>query len=393
MRIKLIGAAAAVALIGASGLAAAQTVKIGYMNTMTGGLGIFGKHGKDGWDLALDHLGGKLGGLEVEMVYGDDQVKPDVGRQVVDKFLKKDRVEIIAGITWSNVRAAVQRPVTRAKKILISTNAGWSGMAGKDCSAYFFSTSWNNDQVPEAMGQLMNQENLSNVFLISANYQAGKDMLTGFERFYKGKVAGRILYRLGQTDFQAEISQIRAIKPAALFGFIPGPMGVAFMKQYRAAGLHETIPFYSVFTINHLSLAGHGANAIGTYTTAYWDLSSKRPDNVRFINDFKKKYGYHPSIFAAQAYDAPFLIDAGIKAAGGDVSNKKAMIEGMAKVTYLPTKGKFRYNVNHIPIQNFYKREVVADASGNPEIVTRSVVLHDHKDAYYKQCSAKKMKP
>jgi branched-chain amino acid transport system substrate-binding protein len=360
---------------------------------MTGGLGIFGKHAKDGWDLALDHHGGKLGGLKVEMVYGDSQVKPDVARQVVDRFLKKDRVEIVAGITWSNVLAAVQRPVTRSKKILISTNAGWSGMAGKQCSAYFFSTSWNNDQVPEAMGQLVNNENLKNVFLISANYQAGKDMLTGFERFYKNRVAGRILYRLGQTDFQAEISQIRAVKPAALFGFIPGPMGIAFMKQYRAAGLHKTIPFYSVFTINHLSLTGHGKNAIGTYTTAYWDLSSKRPDNLRFINDFKKKYGYHPSIFAAQAYDAPFLIDAGIKAAGGDVSNKKAMIKGMEKVTYLPTKGKFRYNTNHIPIQNFYKREVIADANGNPEIVTRSVVLRDHKDAYYTQCPAKNMRP
>jgi len=393
MRLKLIGAAAAIALIGAPGFAAGQSVKIGYINSMTGGLGIFGKHAKDGWDLALDHHGGKLGGLKVDMVYGDSQVKPDVARQVVDKFLKKDRVEIVAGITWSNVLAAVQRPVTRSKKILISTNAGWSGMAGKQCSAYFFSTSWNNDQVPEAMGQLVNNENLKNVFLISANYQAGKDMLTGFERFYKNRVAGRILYRLGQTDFQAEISQIRAVKPAALFGFIPGPMGIAFMKQYRAAGLHKTIPFYSVFTINHLSLAGHGKNAIGTFTTAYWDLSSKRPDNLRFINDFKKKYGYHPSIFAAQAYDAPFLIDAGIKAAGGDVSNKKAMIKGMEKVTYLPTKGKFRYNTNHIPIQNFYKREVVADASGNPEIVTRSVVLRDHKDAYYTQCPAKNMRP
>jgi len=393
MRLKIIGAAAAIALIGMPGLAAGQSVKIGYINSMTGGLGIFGKHAKDGWDLALDHHGGKLGGLKVEMVYGDSQVKPDVARQVVDRFLKKDRVEIVAGITWSNVLAAVQRPVTRSKKILISTNAGWSGMAGKQCSAYFFSTSWNNDQVPEAMGQLVNNENLKNVFLISANYQAGKDMLTGFERFYKNRVAGRILYRLGQTDFQAEISQIRAVKPAALFGFIPGPMGIAFMKQYRAAGLHKTIPFYSVFTINHLSLTGHGKNAIGTYTTAYWDLSSKRPDNLRFINDFKKKYGYHPSIFAAQAYDAPFLIDAGIKAAGGDVSNKKAMIKGMEKVTYLPTKGKFRYNTNHIPIQNFYKREVIADANGNPEIVTRSVVLRDHKDAYYTQCPAKNMRP
>ncbi len=239
MRIKLIGAAAAIALIGAPGLAAGQSVKIAYINSMSGGPGIYGKHGKNGFDLGVDHLGGKFGGLKVEMVYGDTQRKPDVARQLVDKLIKRDRVTAIIGITWSNILAAVQRPVTRSKTILIATTAGWSGMAGKHCSAYFFSASWNNDQAPEAMGKLMNDENFMNVFLISANYQAGKDMLTGFERYYKGKIAGRILYRLGQRDYQAEISQIRAVKPAALFGFVPGPMGIAFMKQYRAAGLQR----------------------------------------------------------------------------------------------------------------------------------------------------------
>ena len=393
MRIKLIGAAAAIALIGAPGLAAGQSVKIAYINSMSGGPGIYGKHGKNGFDLGVDHLGGKFGGLKVEMVYGDTQRKPDVARQLVDKLIKRDRVTAIIGITWSNILAAVQRPVTRSKTILIATTAGWSGMAGKNCSAYFFSSSWNNDQAPEAMGKLMNDENFKNVFLISANYQAGKDMLTGFERYYKGKIAGRILYRLGQRDYQAEISQIRAVKPAALFGFVPGPMGIAFMKQYRAAGLHKTIPFYSVFTIDHLTLGGHGKNVIGTYHTAYWNNTSTRPDNVKFITDFKAKYGYHPSIFAAQAYDAAFLIDAGIKGVNGNVADKKGMIRAMEKVTYLPTKGKFSYNTNHFPIQDFYRREVVADADGNPTIVAREAVFRAHKDAYYTQCPAKNMKP
>ncbi len=392
MRTKLAGAAA-VALIGLPTLAAAQSVKIGYINSMSGGPGIYGKHGKDGFELGLDHLNRKVGGLKAEVIYGDTQRKPDVARQLVEKLLKRDRVEIIAGITWSNILAAVRRPVIRAKKILISTNAGWSGMAGKNCSAYFFSTSWNNDQTPEAMGKLMNEENFKDVFLISANYQAGKDMLNGFERYYKGKVAGRILYRLGQRDFQAEISQIRAANPAALFGFVPGPMGIAFTKQFRAAGLSDKIPFYNVFTIDHLSLKGHGKNAIGTFHTSYWDNSSTRPENVKFKKDFLAKYGYQPSMYAAQAYDAAFLIDAGIKAAGGDVNNKKAMIEGMAKVTSLPSRGKFSYNVNHMPIQAYYKRRVVADADGNPKIETTGPVFTEHKDAYYKKCPAKNMKP
>lgn len=390
---RLLVAAAATALIASPALAQDKEVRVGFINTFSGGAAVFGKHQRDGFELGLDHLNRQLGGLPAKVTYEDDQRKPDVGRQGAQKLLQKDKVHVVAGITWSNVLAAVQRPVIRAKKILISTNAGWSAMAGKNCSAYFFSTSWNNDQTPEAMGELMNAEKLDNVFLLSANYQAGKDMLTGFERFYKGKVGGRILYRLGQRDFQAEISQIRAVKPSAVFGFVPGGMGIAFVKQYRAAGLDKTIPFYSVFTVDYLSLPGHGKDAIGTYSTAYWDVSSKREANQKFINDFKKKYGYHPSIFAGQAYDAAFLIDQGVKGAGGNPNDTKAMIAAMEKVTYLPTKGKFAYNSNHIPIQNFYKREVIADANGNPQIVTRGVVFENHKDAYYKKCPARKMKP
>ncbi len=388
MKIKFIAMTAALAMTATPVMA--KTIKIGFINTFSGGAAIYGKHQKDALELALDHKGRKIGGLDVEVIYGDDQRKPDVGRQVAAKMLQKDKVDVVSGIIWSNILAAVQKMVVRDKTFMITTNAGWSHMAGKGCNPYFFSTSWNNDQSPEAMGKLMQDEKIDNVFLISANYQAGKDMLTGFMRNYKGKIAGRILYRLGQRDYQAELSQIRAAKPNAIFGFVPGGMGVAFGKQYRAAGMHKTIPFYSVFTIDYLSMPGWGKNAIGTYSTAYWDVSSKRPDNQKFINDFKKKYGYHPSLFAAQAYDLPFLLEYAVSAVKGDLSNKKGMIKAMEKVTYLPTKGKFSYNTNHMPIQNFYKRKVVADANGDPQVVTESVVLRDHKDAYYKQCKMRR---
>ena len=389
MRFRIALIAPALALAATPGLAQEKEVRIGFINTFSGGAAIYGKHQKDAVELALDHLGRKIGGLDVKMVYGDDQRKPDVGRQQADKMLKKDKVHAVTGIIWSNILAAVQKRVIRSKKILISTNAGWSAMAGKNCSPYFFSTSWNNDQTPEAMGELMNQEKLNNVFLISANYQAGKDMLTGFERTYKGNVKGRILYRLGQRDYQAEISQIRSVKPSALFGFVPGGMGIAFLKQYRAAGLHKTIPFYSVFTVDYLSLPGHGKAAIGTFHTSYWNNDSDNPVNKRFIADFKKKYGYHPSLFSAQAYDMPFLLDSGVKGAKGDPNNVRAMVAAMEKADFPSIRGKFAYNINHIPIQNFYRREVRADANGDPVIVTTGVVYENHKDSYYKECKPK----
>jgi len=388
MKAKYIAITAAVAM--ATTPVMAETLKIGFINTFSGGAAIYGKHQKDALELALDHMGRKIGGLDVEVIYGDDQRKPDVARQVAAKMLKKDKVHVVSGITWSNILAAVQKMVVRDKTLMISTNAGWSKMAGKNCNPYFFTTSWNNDQTPEAMGKLMQNEKIDNVFLLSANYQAGKDMLTGFMRNYKGKVAGRILYRLGQRDYQAELTQIRAAKPNAIFGFVPGGMGVAFGKQYRAAGMHKTIPFYSVFTIDYLSLPGWGKNAIGTFHTSYWDVSSKSPENQKFINDYKKKYGYHPSMFGAQAYDLPFLLEKAVKAVNGDLSNKAGMIAAMEKVTFLPSKGKFSYNSNHVPIQNFYKRKVVADAGGNAQIVTDGVVTKMTKDAYYKQCKMKR---
>lgn len=389
MRFRIALIAPALALAATPGLVQAKEIKIGFINTFSGGAAIYGKHQKDAVELALDHLGRKMGDLDVKMVYADDQLKPDVGRQQADKLLKKDKVDIVAGIIWSNVLAAVQKRVIRAKKILISTNAGWSAMAGKNCSPYFFTTSWNNDQTPEAMGELMNQEKLDNVLLFSANYQAGKDMLTGFERTFKGKLGGRILFRLGQSDFQAEIAQMRALKPSAIFGFVPGGMGIAFVKQYAASGLNKTIPFYSVFTIDYLSLKGHGKAAIGTYHTSFWNNNSDNPENKRFIADFQKKYGYHPSLFSAQAYDMPFLVDSAVRITGGKVEDTKAMVKAMEKADFKSIRGKFAYNTNHVPIQNFYRREVRADAKGDPVIVTTGVVYENHKDSYYEQCKFK----
>ncbi len=386
MQAKLLGLAVLV-IVASSPAIAQDQVKIGFINTFSGSRAVFGKHQKDGFELALDHLGRKIGGLEVEVIYGDDQAKSDVGRQQAEEMVKRHKVHFVAGITWSNVLAAIQKPVTRSKTFLVSTNAGWSGMAGKHCSPFFFSTSWNNDQTPEAMGKLLQDEPIDNVFLISANYQAGKDMIRGFQRYYKKSVAGKILYKLGQMDYQAELSQIRAAKPGAVFGFLPGGMGIAFIKQYRAAGLHQTIPLYTVFTVDYLTLKGHGKNAIGTFHTNYWDLDADNPVNQRFIKDYMQKYGYHPSHFAAQAYDAPFLFDSAVRAVNGDLSNKDGMRQAMRQADFPSVRGKFTYNVNHFPIQNFYKREVIADANGNPKIVTRGVVFERHKDSYYKACN------
>ena len=382
-----IAAVAAVAVLMA-GNASANELRIGYMNTMKHPLG---KDQVRGWKLGLAAAGwkkngDKLGGIPTKIFYCDDQFKPDIGISCAKKFVEQNKVQIVAGITWSNILNAVRNPVVRNKVILLSTNAGSARLAGKACSKYFISSSWQNDQTPEAMGQLMNEDKLANVFLMSANYQAGKDMLTGFKRFFKGEIKGQILYKLGNRDFQSELTRVRAANPAAVFIFAPGPMGVAFMKQWAASGLGKTIKLYNVYTIDNIMLKPIGKRAIGTYHTNYWDLDSQNPVNLKFIASFKAAHGRLPSHFAAQAYDAPGLIASGVKGVRGNVHNTLALMKAMRKANYASIRGKYTYNVNGMPIQNFYKREVLAGPDGKPYIRTAGVVFVNHADSYAKLC-------
>ena len=379
-------AAMFVATMLATPAAAAETLRLGFITTLSGGAAVIGAHQKNGFDLGIENLGGKVGGLETKVFYGDDKRSANAGRQVADKMVKKDKVHFVLGPIWSNVLMAIQKPVLRSGTFLISTNAGASPMAGKNCNKNYFTTSWNNDQMPEAMGKLLQDRGVKNVFMMAPNYQAGKDMLAGFQRFYKGPIVGQILTKLGQKDYQAELSQVRAAKPAALFIFEPGGMGIAFMKQWAASGLGKQIKLYTTFTVDYLTLGPIGKAAVGTFHTNYWDPNSDIPANKKFIATYKTKFGKMPSHFAAQSYDAPFLIDSAVRAVGGNLKDKDGLRNAMRKANFASVRGKFSYNTNHHPIQNYYEREVVLGADGKPTIVTRSVVFKNHKDSHYKKC-------
>ena len=368
--------------------AAAQDnkLRLGFINTTSGPQAVIGKHMQDGWTLGLEMLGNKIGGLETEMFYGDDQAKPDVGVQLAERMVKRDRVNFVAGIIWSNVLLAIAPVVTEANTFLVSTNAGASPMAGKMCSKDFFTSSWQNDQTPEAMGKLMQDAGVKNVYEISPNYQAGKDMLTGFERYYKGGIKGQILFKLTQQDFQAELSQIRAAKPDAVFAFVPGAWGIGFFKQFDAAGLRQQMKLYTAFSVDEVTLPAMGDTAVGTFVTGFWSHDLDFPQNKKFVEAFKKKFNYDPSLFAAQSFDGVNLIDSGVKAVKGDLKNRDGIRSALMKADYPSVRGKYSYNTNHFPIQNFYKMEVVKDASGKVMLKNRGAVFKDHKDAYAKEC-------
>src|SRR5256714_10812312 len=293
-----IAAAITVASLAFSTPASAQEkVRIGFISTFSGPQGVMGQFMKESVELEIEHLGGKVGGLPVEMFYGDDQLKPDVGVQVGEEMLKKNQVDFVSGIIWSNVMLAVVPVVNGAGKIMVGTNAGASPLAGKDCNKLYFSTSWNNDQTPEAMGKFLTDSGVNDLYVMAPNYQAGKDMVAGLKRYYKGRIVEETYTKLGQQDYQAEISQLRAKNPKAVFAFYPGGMGVQFLKQYDQAGLRGQLPLYTVYTVDEISIPAVKDAGLGIYETRYWSPDLKNPANEKFVSDYKKKYGKLPAFY------------------------------------------------------------------------------------------------
>jgi branched-chain amino acid transport system substrate-binding protein len=368
---------------------AAETVKIGFITSLSGPAGIIGEHMKNSVELALDHLGRKVGGLPVEVIYGDDQRKPDIGKQLADEMLKKHRVHFVSGIIWSNVMLAVAPTVTGAGTFMIGTNAGPHELAGKMCHELFFTTSWQNDQTPEAMGKYMQDQGINDVYAMAPNYAAGKDMISGFKRYFKGRIVDEVYTKLGQQDYQAEISQLRAKNPKTVFVFYPGDMGIQFLKQYAQAGLREQIPLYSVYTVDEISLPAVKDVALGNFETRYWSPDLKNEANQRYVADYRKKFGKMPVFYGAQSYDGIMLIDSAVRAVKGDLTNKKGMTAAMRKADYKSTRGRYTYNVNHFPIQNFYLLKAVPGAGGELEMQIQRTVFEHHKDAYHQECGMK----
>jgi branched-chain amino acid transport system substrate-binding protein len=386
IRILAVAAAAAASLAFAPLASAQQKIKIGFITTLTGPAGIIGKHMKDSVDLAIDMLGGKMGGVPVEVIYGDDQFKPDVGVQVAEEMLKKHQVDIMSGIIWSNVMMAVVPVVTGAGKVMVGTNAGASPLAGKACHPQYFSTSWNNDQTPEAMGKFMQEQGINDVYVLAPNYQAGKDMVAGFKRYFKGRIVEEIFTKPGQQDYQAEITQLRAKNPKAVFVFYPGGMGVQFVRQYAQAGLRERIPLYSVFTVDETTLPALKGAASGVWEAKFWSPDLKVAASEKYVAYFRKKYGYTPSFYGAQSYDGMFLIDAAVRANKGSLKDTKAVVMAMRKAKYDSIRGPFQWNVNQHPIQDFYLLKGISRPNGEVDMLIQRKVFEKHKDAYYQDC-------
>ena len=392
MKKTALALAAAAALL-ASPSFGADKVKIGFITTVTTPAGVIGRDMVDAVNLAMQDIGGKMGGLEVELIIEDDGFKPEIGKQKTDKLVKQDDVHFVAGFIWSHVLLASRKSALDGGKFLISSNAGPSQIAGKLCHENFFSTSWQNDQTPMAMGEVLNQQGVKSLYVMAPNYAAGKNMVSGVERTFKGEILGKDMTKWGkdaQLDFSAELAKAKASGADGIFVFYPGKAGGAFIKQYQQAGLQGEIALYTVFTVDSIALPklqeAAMTGVLGSLNTQFWGPDLDTPQNKQFVSGFKKAYGRYPSFYAAQSYDTIFLIKSAVEAVGGNMDDMDGMRAAMMKADFPSVRGPFRYGNNHFPIQNFYLRKVVEDADGVWTTTVVDTVLKDHQDVYAAEC-------
>jgi branched-chain amino acid transport system substrate-binding protein len=366
---------------------AAEPIKIGFISTFSGPGGQLGQELLEGFKLGLKSTGGTLGGRTVEIIEGDDQAKPDVGRQLADKMVESNRVHLITGINFSNVLLAVAKPVLDAGVFVISSNAGPSQYAGKQCHPHYFNTSFQNDTSSEAMGLHLNVKGVKRVYLLAPNYPAGKDFLAGFKRTFKGEIVDEVYTAFGQLDYAAEIAQLRAKKPEAVFFFYPGGMGINFVKQYAQAGLKADVPLYGPsFSLDQTVLPAMGDAAIGAFAASHWSESFDNPTSKKFVADFETANKRIPSSYGAQGYDTARLLDAALKTIDGKIEDKAAFQTALETVKFETVRGKFKFNTNHYPVQDFQLTEITKDDKGRPTMTLRGLIAADYGDNYAKDC-------
>jgi branched-chain amino acid transport system substrate-binding protein len=389
---RAIGAGAAIALMAGSALGqdkAADKVKIGLITTLSGPPAVVGQQQRNGLQLALKELGNKLGGRAVELLIQEDELKPDVAVSKVKAMVERDKVDFVVGPVFSNILGAILKPATEGGAFMISPNAGPSNFAGKDCNPNLFVVSYQNDQNAEAMGKYAQDSGLKNVFLMAANYQAGKDEIAGFKRYYKGRVADEVYVPLNQLDYAAELAKVAAAQPDAIFVFLPGGMGVNFVKQFRQMGLADKVTFLSVFTVDESSLPAQQDAALGFFSGSNWAPNMDNPQSKAFVAAYEKEYGAVPATYAFQAYDTVNLLDSALKQTKGDTSNKDALRAALAKADFTSIRGDFKFNTNHYPVQDFYVVKVAKRPDGRYETEIMQKVFSGVADPYAAECPMK----
>jgi branched-chain amino acid transport system substrate-binding protein len=379
-----------VALAAAMAVQAADKVKIGFISTLSGPNAAIGSDIRDGFNLAIKLNGGKLGGLPVEVLVGDDQLKPENAKQLAERYLRLDKVDFITGVVFSNIVVAVAPDALASKVFFISPNAGPAQYTGAQCDPFFFAASWPSEAYSEAAGQYVTSKGIKNVLFLAPNYVGGQDAATGFKRYYKGKLVDEMYTKLGQLDYAAELSQIRAKQPEALYVFLPGGMGVNFIKQFVAAGMSKDIQLIvPLWGSDQDIIRAVGEPMLGLFSVGHWSIDLDNAANKKFVPAFEAEYKRLPTGYAASGYDTALLMDSGIRRVKGKIEDKDALRNALRAADFKSVRGDFKFNRNQFPVQNYYLQVVGKGADGRIMHKTIGTVLTNRGDAYVDQCKMK----
>jgi branched-chain amino acid transport system substrate-binding protein len=378
------------ALFAASTAQAADAIKIGFLTTLSGPGAVIGNEVRDGFNLGIKNSGDKLGGLPVQMEIIDDQQKPESGLQAVDRFIKRDKVDLVTGVVFSNVLLPLLPGILASDTIYLSPNTGPSDYAGAKCNRNFFAVAWHNEDIPQAVGKYATDRKFARVALIAPNYPGGRESLAGFKRQYKGEIVEELYTKMGQLDYAPELATMRAAKPDAVFFFLPGGMGVNFIKQFGASGLSKQVALLAPgFSGDEDTIGAIGEPIVGLYNASQWAADLPNPANQKFVADFRKAYGRAPTLYASQAYDTAMLIDSAVRAVGGKVEDKDALRKALRKADFASVRGPFKFNTNQFPIHNLYMRVVEKDAQGKFANKLVGTIMTDHADPFVGECAMK----
>ena len=372
------------------GAHAASKVKVGFISTLSGPNAAIGGDIRDGFNLAVKLNGGRLGGLPAEVLIGDDQLKPENAKQLAERYLKLDKVDFVTGTVFSDIVVAIAPDVIAAKTFFIAPNAGPAAYSGAQCNPFFFVSSWPSEAYSEAAGEYANQKGIRNVLFLAPNYVGGKDAATGFKRYYKGKLVDEVYTQLGQLDYSAEISRIRAAKAEALYVFLPGGMGINFIKQFVASGLSQDVQLIvPLWGSDQDIIRAVGEPMLGLFSTAHWSLDLDNPANRKFVAAFEAEYKRLPTGYAASGYDTAQLIDSAVRKVKGRLEDKDALRTAIRAADFKSVRGEFKFNHNQFPVQNYYLEVVGKGADGRIVHKTIGTILTNRGDAYVQDCKMK----
>lgn len=354
-----------------------ERLKVAMLTTLSGGGSALGKDIRDGFLLAL-----KLdpdAPLDVNIV--DDERNPERAVELVNKMLGED-YDVFTGLVFSNLAVKIVPLVTENNKIYVSPNAAPSLLAGEKCHKYYFSVSWQNDTQHEAMGEYMYREGYQLPFVVAPDYPAGHDAATGFKRFY-GPVVAEEFTKLGQKDYSEVIEKIKASEAETVYYFLPGAMGVNFIKQFSESGAPQIL-FGPASSFDQTILDAIGDVAIGVYNTSQWVKEIDYPQNVIFVEEFFKAYDRYPSHYAQQGYDAALILIAAMKETDTP-HDVDALRQAILDAKFDSPRGAFRFDTSQHPIQDFVVRQVVRDENG----LTNKFVdyaMYDRGSEYVDEC-------